>query len=161
MWQWRGDSPPQDMPRSDFNSLALVTRRASGLGQARQKYVFVPYRELAYVNAIHAALQSVSWWLSMKWWRRFCGLGCLWKRRVLKCWTTFCTKIIKVRSYWRRMDASLAPSAQSILRFGTTKWRIVLQRAILLLYGVPLTKWLQIFWLNLSRVGCLFNSGMC
>jgi hypothetical protein len=39
------------MPRSDFNSLALGTRLASGLGRARQKYVFVPYRELAYVTA--------------------------------------------------------------------------------------------------------------
>ena len=37
------------MPRSDFNSLALGTRLASGLGRACQKYVFVPYRELAYV----------------------------------------------------------------------------------------------------------------
>jgi hypothetical protein len=27
----------------------LGTRLASGLGRARQKYVFVPYRELAYV----------------------------------------------------------------------------------------------------------------
>ncbi len=50
MWQWRGDSPPQDMPRSDFNSLALGTRQASGLGWACQKYLFVPYRELAYVK---------------------------------------------------------------------------------------------------------------
>ncbi len=50
MWQWCGDWPPQDMPRSDFNSLALGTRQASGLGRARQKYVFVPYRELAYVT---------------------------------------------------------------------------------------------------------------
>ncbi len=50
MWQWRGDSPPQDMPRSDLNSLALGTRLASGLGRARQKYVFVSYRELAYVK---------------------------------------------------------------------------------------------------------------
>ncbi len=36
---------------SDFNSLALGTRLASGLGRARQKYVFVPYRELAYVSS--------------------------------------------------------------------------------------------------------------
>jgi hypothetical protein len=36
------------MPRSDFNGLALGTRLASGLGRARQKYVFVPYRDLAY-----------------------------------------------------------------------------------------------------------------
>jgi hypothetical protein len=39
------------MPRSDFNSLALGTHLASGLGPARQKYVFVPYRDLAYVMA--------------------------------------------------------------------------------------------------------------
>jgi hypothetical protein len=31
-------------------SLALGTRLASGLSRARQKYVFVPYRELAYVK---------------------------------------------------------------------------------------------------------------
>jgi hypothetical protein len=40
------------MPRSDFNRLALGTRLASGLGRARQKYVFVPYGELAYVKRI-------------------------------------------------------------------------------------------------------------
>jgi len=37
------------MPRSDSSSLALGTRLASGLSRARQKYVFVPYRELAYI----------------------------------------------------------------------------------------------------------------
>jgi len=52
MWQRRSESPPQDMPRSDSSSLALDTRLASGLSRARQKYVFVPYRELAYVNYI-------------------------------------------------------------------------------------------------------------
>jgi len=53
MWQQRGESPPQDMPRSDSSSLALGTRLASGLSQARPKYVFVPYRELAYVTRPH------------------------------------------------------------------------------------------------------------
>ncbi len=33
-----------------LRSLALGTRLASGLGRAREKYVFVPYRELAYVK---------------------------------------------------------------------------------------------------------------
>jgi len=50
MWQRRGESPPQDMPRSDSSSLALGTRLVSGLSRARQKYVFVPYRELAYIT---------------------------------------------------------------------------------------------------------------
>ncbi len=62
MWQWRGDSPPQNMPRSDFNSLALGTRWASGLGQALQKYVFVPYRELAYVTCPHEWIIIVAQW---------------------------------------------------------------------------------------------------
>ena len=53
IWQWRGESPPQDMPRSDLNGLALGTRLASGLSWARQKYVFVPYRELAYITRPH------------------------------------------------------------------------------------------------------------
>ena len=38
------------MPRSDSSSLALGTRLASGLSRVCQKYVFVPYRELAYVT---------------------------------------------------------------------------------------------------------------
>jgi hypothetical protein len=38
------------LPRSDSNSPALCTRIASDLSQARPKYVFVPYRELAYVT---------------------------------------------------------------------------------------------------------------
>ena len=46
----------------------------------------------------------------------------------------------KVKSYWRRMDESLAQSAQSISRSGTTTWRIVLKRATLLLCGAPPTK---------------------
>ncbi len=53
MWQWRGKSPPQDMPRSDFNGLALGTRLVSCLGGAHQKYIYVPYRDLAYVTCPH------------------------------------------------------------------------------------------------------------
>jgi len=41
------------LPRSDSNSPALCTRLASDLSQARPKYVFVPYRELAYVTRPH------------------------------------------------------------------------------------------------------------
>jgi hypothetical protein len=46
------------MPRSDFNSLALGTRLASGLGRSRQKYVFVPYRDLAYVTKMVNSLET-------------------------------------------------------------------------------------------------------
>jgi hypothetical protein len=62
IWQWCGESPPQDMPRSDFNGLALGTRLASGLGRARQKYVFVPYRDLAYVTRPHEWRIIVAQW---------------------------------------------------------------------------------------------------
>ncbi len=47
------------MPRPDFNSLALGTRLASGLGRAHQKYVFVPYRELAYVIHVGSAQEAI------------------------------------------------------------------------------------------------------
>ncbi len=53
------------MPRSDFNSLALGTRLASGLGRGRQKYVFVPYRELAYVS-FEKMLNKPNTWLNFK-----------------------------------------------------------------------------------------------
>jgi len=36
--------------RSDLSSLALDTRPASGLSQARPKYVFILYRDLAYIS---------------------------------------------------------------------------------------------------------------
>ena len=41
------------MPRSD-SVVWPGTRLVSGLGRARQKYVFVPYRELAYVRSTEA-----------------------------------------------------------------------------------------------------------
>ncbi len=45
-----------------LRSLALGTRLASGLGRARQKYVFVPYRELAYVTCPHEWRIIVAQW---------------------------------------------------------------------------------------------------
>jgi len=59
---WRGDSPPQDMPRLDFNRLTLGTRLASDLGRARQKWVSVPYGELAYVTRPHEWRIIVAQW---------------------------------------------------------------------------------------------------
>ncbi len=45
-----------------LSSLALGTRLASGLSRARQKYVFVPYRELAYVTRPHEWKIIVAQW---------------------------------------------------------------------------------------------------
>ncbi len=46
-----------------LSSLALGTRLASGLSRAHQKYVFVPYRELAYVRSIFSdILQAQKYW---------------------------------------------------------------------------------------------------
>ena len=48
--------------RGSTSRLTFDTRLASGLGRARQKYVFVPYRELAYVTHPHEWRIIVAQW---------------------------------------------------------------------------------------------------
>jgi hypothetical protein len=52
-----------------LSSLALGTHLASGLGRARKKWVFVPYRELAYIKLL-AIVETIKEFNGMLWGQR-------------------------------------------------------------------------------------------
>jgi hypothetical protein len=110
IWQWRGESPPQDMPRSDLNGLALGTRLASGLGRAHQKYLCVPYRDLAYVTWPHKWRIIVAQWgknlnrvkndLSIEW--EWCiHVQLLWILTTMKIPSFLICVPVRIQAWWQ------------------------------------------------------------
>ncbi len=54
IWQWCGELPHQDLPRSDSVVWPLIHVWRLALCRARPKYLFVQYRDLAYVSTLFA-----------------------------------------------------------------------------------------------------------